>query len=934
MVLCSLTPKLLLILGIMCIFANGTTTNQTNTLNANLIVKDLSKVIIPRFQQHIQSIQIEHPKIKHQLQIEVTKLVKARKTQQKRIEEIKVNMEKIIARLKTLEKKKKQLTTELRKQSNNKDNKKTLNKSKLTKITLSCARIGDKLKRMQNGQKRLVKNVEKLGIAIHIKKNTLKKSDKVLKIRIARNVKKIKEIQRLIKEYNEAHQTKVHVKLAIAHKKTNKVIDEEYHILKRNMNKVVLKEQSLIEQLNNILNAMNIRYEAKTKYERAKTKINGELKNVKSQMKKDKAVLKRAVLKKKLLKKRITLTTNSVASNTTNTTNTTIITNALNVNVHRINDEIRGLRIRIRDNSRMTKSLQRKLHLTTKTYINKKKSIESHITRQRLVALKVERRKLVKDLHKNRRRYLKVERALLMKQNPNRLNDYKKRMSALKNEEIDLLSKLKYNKEYITDYYTARTRKFNELKHRIGIEQPILKRRLITLRRLRALNEKKFAAEKIANKRHMIHHTIKSLTNKIKALVKKIHSYTHTTRKITLRNARKAEHILLHHQRKQAMYRKLFKSLTDDKKKYSKDKQLKRILPQVNRRIQEITMKNEKNQKQLIKAENKARQLDNDVHQIKKFELEEAQRKSVHIKKMIHVTNSRLNALKGRKGKRARDMIEMLNNRVSRLRNREKRQALLLEEKNRKSGVARFSMKYRTVYTQYKIVKHLKQRLQKVERKINRMNTLGKKLQNLVIGGVQGQQTESKNDQINTSMNLLLIKKEKLLNQIHNENSLLKQYIIAARGAGEASVQAHTNHIKSISSQKNALIKSKHSNSESTQLEIHYISSLLNRTEKSLYDLKMQITDLSSLSKKSTTITTLNHSSNPRCDVCLQLAKMALVKHNVHGVSRTQTLHELDDVCRNSEHSSLCYKTLVALGSKVFVDNATPLSVCENIHQC
>ncbi|KAL7722513.1 DNA repair protein Rad-50 [Entamoeba marina] len=905
---CSLL-KIVVILSFLCWFGNARDyVGDKQLIDSKKVVQELQNVVIPRFQKHIKTIRLKQPALKHHLTIKVTKLSKARTKTQKRVEEIK------------LEAQKKKNEKELRSLSKAPKNVQMNTKSAFDKINSKCTKTAAVLHKMQTTQKRLVKVVDRITAALRAKKIALRKADSILKMRIARNTKKINEIKQLIKDHQVAVTTSEIMKKQVKQKEANNQMDEEYHILKRNLNKVLLKKHNTVSQLNDMLKAMTVRAEVKNQFKEAKSIIKDRLKDVKVQMKRDKAILRRASLKRRVLKRKSQKNQSK------------------SVNTKQINNEIRRLRNHIHENSVMLRKLKHKLTRATSAYEAKKKTIEGKISRQKLYALKTERRKLLSDLRKNSKRYTHIERKILMNEDPDRTNEMKNKLSALKNERVDLKKKLAFVKGQIATFFIQRSKRIAEKQHRIAVKQSILKRRVIVLRRIRTLNEKKLSVEKNKRKRHSLLHTIKSLGKRIRFVRLRIRRLTRISRNMTVRNFKRANNKYNQCQRRYSKLQKRLARLQLRKEKYLVSEHFKPLVPQVDRKIKEISLKIKGSQEELRHSEAEANKLDAEVREIKKLRAEEAKVKKTLIKKRLHITESKLQALKGKKGQKAHDVTRMLKMKVRRLKRREKRNELITTKHKRKVGIHRFHMILKGGFKRIKAVVNLQGDLHQLEKKLRKIEMLEREMSTVNINGEEKEKLEVKREELQTARRLIVVQIQKKYFSLQKATASLFRTTAIIRGVAEATIQAHrVTHAKMLIERGKLQQELEQESGDEITSKTQRLEDLnedLKKSAVSIHDLQVQVTKFVELTFRVTRFVNEKLEKKEHCALCLNLAKNTIEKYGLDGVSRIKSMKDMDSYCRQSLHPTECYRTMLLLESKIYEEKATPQSVCNSIGKC
>ncbi|BFU20349.1 hypothetical protein EHI8A_001300 [Entamoeba histolytica HM-1:IMSS-B] len=899
-------------------------------LNATALEKRLEEEVIPRFKEHIVRINKRQPQIKQELNLKIKKLTKSLEKIKKRIEEIKVNMQKSINKMEIQDKKRKAAIQKYEKFKKEKAiNQMKLAEEEMKQITDKCTKTENILKKMQSNQQRLVKTAERISSLLRIKRKALKKSDEIKNIRVKRNTDKINEITQLIKQYKSTHLLVKNIKDTLNAKKNSGIFDQEYSSLKRKFKQYQRKEITAINQLEDMLKAMTIRQEAKSKFKEVKEVLNEKVKDVKGQIKRDKAILRRVTIKKNILKRKKNSATSSVEK-----------AEAKN-SMKQINSELNGLKIRVRQNTLMLRALKRKINRATIAYNAKKRNIEGRISRQRMMDMKDERDKLRSTIKNLKKRYNKIERKVLLnEESPEKIADLKKRMTEIINEIKDTKDKYQNAQNGIHQYFEERRKKYEEKKKHIATRKTILEKRIVVLRRIMTLNEKKLSQENSRGKRQVLLRKIKVLSRRIRRVDRSIKSINRRLRNSIIRASKRSERKVILFSKKERLIKKKLARLVVRRKKYNSSEKLVKLIPQIDRLEKEYKTELKQVKTLLKKAEQEANSMEAEVKEINKIREEEAKIRERNLKKRIHVVQNKLQVLNGRKGGKVNDIKAMLKMKIERMKIRANKNHQIALEKKRKVGISRLNKVLRGGVKRIKKIVLLKRHINSLKERISQAQKVMRELGNIVSNGDMKEKIETKRDELKTSINLMTIKKQKEEFVLRKASSSLLRTAGVIRGISEATIQSHqVQHAKLIVLKdklekeiNQTLINGEEDNEKKNQL--YDTNNEIIKTADAINELQIQMGKFSDLVMKVTQGVDDGIKQKSQCEMCTNLARVALKKKKYDGFSTIVVMKSMDNLCRKSKYPTTCYRTLIELGSRVFEEGVTPITACSQINKC
>ncbi|EMS14211.1 DNA repair protein Rad-50, putative [Entamoeba histolytica HM-3:IMSS] len=870
-------------------------------LNATALEKRLEEEVIPRFKEHIVRINKRQPQIKQELNLKIKKLTKSLEKIKKRIEEIKVNMQKSINKMEIQDKKRKAAIQKYEKFKKEKAiNQMKLAEEEMKQITDKCTKTENILKKMQSNQQRLVKTAERISSLLRIKRKALKKSDEIKNIRVKRNTDKINEITQLIKQYKSTHLLVKNIKDTLNAKKNSGIFDQEYSSLKRKFKQYQRKEITAINQLEDMLKAMTIRQEAKSKFK-----------------------------EKNILKRKKNSATSSVEK-----------AEAKN-SMKQINSELNGLKIRVRQNTLMLRALKRKINRATIAYNAKKRNIEGRISRQRMMDMKDERDKLRSTIKNLKKRYNKIERKVLLnEESPEKIADLKKRMTEIINEIKDTKDKYQNAQNGIHQYFEERRKKYEEKKKHIATRKTILEKRIVVLRRIMTLNEKKLSQENSRGKRQVLLRKIKVLSRRIRRVDRSIKSINRRLRNSIIRASKRSERKVILFSKKERLIKKKLARLVVRRKKYNSSEKLVKLIPQIDRLEKEYKTELKQVKTLLKKAEQEANSMEAEVKEINKIREEEAKIRERNLKKRIHVVQNKLQVLNGRKGGKVNDIKAMLKMKIERMKIRANKNHQIALEKKRKVGISRLNKVLRGGVKRIKKIVLLKRHINSLKERISQAQKVMRELGNIVSNGDMKEKIETKRDELKTSINLMTIKKQKEEFVLRKASSSLLRTAGVIRGISEATIQSHqVQHAKLIVLKdklekeiNQTLINGEEDNEKKNQL--YDTNNEIIKTADAINELQIQMGKFSDLVMKVTQGVDDGIKQKSQCEMCTNLARVALKKKKYDGFSTIVVMKSMDNLCRKSKYPTTCYRTLIELGSRVFEEGVTPITACSQINKC
>jgi len=903
-------------------------------LNATQIEKQLEEEIIPRFQKHIERINLRQPKIKHDLEIKVRKIQKSLNKIKKRIEEIKVNMQRSINKMEVQDKQRKEAIKKYQQLKKAKAmNQMKIAKKEVDAISKKCMKTENRLRRMQLVQHKLVKTAERMTRLLRLKRENYNKSDHLRDIRVKRNKAKIVEITHLIKKYKNANLLVKHIRETLEAKKNSGNLDDEYDNLRRRARQCEKKESVAAYQLEDMLKAMNVRADAKSKFKEVKNVLSEKVRSVKNQLRRDKSILRKVTIKRNIMKRQKQRLRNPAEKQ------------RVRDSIKQINRQLIGLKKRVQQNSYALRGLKRKMNRATLAYNSKKRTIESRISRQRMLDLKDERMQLRRTIRSLKRRYTKVERRVLLAEDePEKIDDLKKRMGEIQRDLKANVQRFNIVKEKIHRYFVAVAKRRASRMKRMTLRQSMLEKRLVVLKRIRAINEKKLTHENSSPRRKIILRKIKGLNRRIRFISRRLRIMTNRLRHITIVKGRKNERKVILYSRKVRLLKKRLARLQIRRQKYNSSDRLLKLIPQVNRLEQETKEKLQRITSVYKKAEEKANILDAEIREIQRMREIESSLKSKEIKKRMHVTEAKLRVLNGRKGSKIDDMKKVLRMKVNRMRSRVRRVDAIRMNRKRRIGISRLNKVLEGGFNRLKKVVIFKKHIGLLNNKIEQAQQVINKLSNIIADGKMKETINIKLDQLRTSINMLTLKRQKLEFLLKKAATTLLRTTAIVKGVAQATVEAHQVHHAQLIVNRDKLEKSieRHANGTFIETERNIERrNHLDELNKHIKESAMSIDEVRIQSAKFAKLTLLvtdgiddTVEKKGDCELCTTLARIMLQKKKYDGLGAIKTLKHMDRVCNKSKYPTTCYKTLISLGSQIFEQGVTPLSVCRGINKC
>ncbi|ELP92992.1 DNA double-strand break repair Rad50 ATPase, putative [Entamoeba invadens IP1] len=916
---------------LLVFLALGDTLPQTNvTIDIASVKNSLVKEVIPRFKNHIEKINKQQPTVKQNLEVLVTKCEKKGERLKKRVEEVKVNMNKYVVRMEENDSLKRGAMTKLNKAKKEKD---TTNiaaqTSILSKYAAACSKTETKLRKMQNKLQKLAQQVEENNTALRKRRAALKQCDELKNIRIERNNATIGEIESLIKKQEMSTAQIGIMKTKMEELKGVGIVNGEYDTIRRQIVKAERKESKIEQMLDDLLKAMNKREALKKKFKEEKEILVEKQQTVKTQLSRDKAVLQRIVTRKEAaLKKKLSATTQTEKNEAKNEIKT-------------IKLEMKGLKQRVNDNAKVMKGINRQIALLKNEYEAKKKIIAGKLVREKITQLKEERTDIRKRIQNLMKRYNKIERMVLTEDmEPAKKTDLKTRLGQIENDVKIARVSLKTVSDEIKKFYDEKAARKEKKLSKMRQMKFALDKKIVLLRRLRGMVEKKLMKEKSSTQRKMLFKKITAMNKKIRLIRKRSIRIGLSLQRHVIKKARKGSKRLIHLERKERSIRGYLSRLQVRKEKYSASPKMVAALPQVKRLVSESTSRLKKINEQLKHTEDEVERYEAEVKEIKKLAREEAQVQVVELQKKIHGVSARIKALSGRKGEKIHDIRVMLRLKRDRLKRRLQRNKKIAETRQREEGVLRFNKSLRLGTKKIRKVISLRERAAYLQHKVQEAKELRKNLGDVLTKGSVKEEVDNKRDQLSVTQTKLKLKLEKT----EFETRLAVQTLFQASGEERAIYEATNERLNN----ELKMLKKQVAKVESTLNQTQFIKDAdeqklavlddlkkdVKNTQKAIQEIQIQSQHFTDLVVQATKgVFDKDVPQKAKCEMCTFLAREALTERKYNAEGKIQVMRKMDRVCRKSKYPTTCYQIITKIGSRIYNDIKSPSSLCSSLYK-
>ncbi|ELP84592.1 kinectin, putative [Entamoeba invadens IP1] len=903
------------------------------SINTTKVQTELEKKVIPRFQSHIDRITKRLPEIKHQIQLRIQKVTRRLTATKKKIEEIKVNMNRRLQKMDELAKQKTDLKKTIDQLKNSKtDQKYVKTEARYNQIALQWKRNDFIIKKMQGNLSHFVKNQEHLTAMLRRQNKFLKNVDALHATRVKRNTAQIEKIKKLIQKYEKQKSEKLKKQDELNNIKKNGK-HQSTHTVSNEIAWYEKKESKASRMMSDMLKAMNTRQAAKSRFKEVKEILTDRMNEIKQKLQIEKSLARRVTIQKKILKKKL----KQSQKKNVNTTEK----DKIKQQIFDVNKKITGMKKKIRKNTLTLRGLQRRINRANRIYTQKKRSLDLKFTKGQFIELKEEKHMLIGEVRRLEQKYNKMERDVLLgKLESSEKEPLKAVLKALSDELNIQRSRLEKVDLKLTMYFAEKRKKVTERISQLKKKVDITEKRLVMMRRLRGMAEKKVISEKQKGKRKMLLRKIRKMGQQIAAVRRKVASLTHRYRQMIMRSLKAKKRVL---RRNLALEKKLKVKLAEftmRETNYKKSEKLKVLVPQVIRRRNEKQLKLQKIQAKIKLIEQDVQREEAEVKEVRKLIQIEAQMKQNELKQKLTKLAARYEQLRKTKGEGAKEIQKMLKMKILRLRDRYNRKKQIQIKRKRDEGIKKLNTVLQGGVKRIKKVVLLRKRVRQIEAQITEAKKLEDKLSKAQdVKGVE-EQIDKKRQELRELVNRLTLKINKIKFVRRKTATSLLRTVGVVRGVFEATINAQEVHRAELVVRQSELDTQLNSSKNSVEQKREIGSKLfdvrndLERIGTDIFEMKDQISKFTKLVEVATRDVDEEVNEKDKCELCQRIAKVAVKEHAYDAFGRIMTMKNMDKICRRAKHQLECYKSLIEVGKRVYERGTTPYMVCKDINKC